>query len=197
MNHDAGHGIFAVVGLAGTGKSSVVQLLHELLGVPVVYFGGVVVAEVSRRGLKVTEETERVVREELRAEHGMSAIAHLASRDVDEHFGAHDEVIIDGLYSYAEYELLHERYPGQLSLIAVHAPRAVREERLAHRPVRPLTPAEIHSRDLREIRTLDKATAIALADHHLVNDGSMADLRRHVERTIAEIRERRGVRAVG
>lgn len=175
----------------------VVRLLKDLLGVPVVYFGGVVVSEVARRGLDVTEATEREVREELRATHGMSAIAHLASREIDEHFGSHQEIIIDGLYSYAEYELLDERYPGMLNLIAVHAPRAVREQRLKNRPVRPLTPAEIHSRDMREIRTLDKATAIALADFHIVNDSSVSDLRDHVSRTITSVHESRGTRAFG
>ena len=64
MTHGAARGIFAVVGLAGTGKSSVVQILYDLLRAPIVYFGGVVVSEVQRRGLEVTEATERQVREE-------------------------------------------------------------------------------------------------------------------------------------
>ena len=189
MNTDAPRSIFAVVGLAGTGKSSVVGILEEILDAPVVYFGGVVVAEVRRRGLEVTEATERMVREGLRAEHGMSAIAQLAGNDVDEHFTTHREIIIDGLYSYAECELLNERFPGLVSLIAVHATKAIREERLAHRPVRPLSAAELHSRDMREIRTLDKATAIALADHHILNNAGVAELRDQVAAIVDAVRQ--------
>ena len=196
MTHSAARGIIAVVGLAGTGKSSVVAILHELLHVPIVYFGGVVVAEVQRRGLEVTEANERLVREELRQRHGMSAIAQLARVDIDAHLVEHNEIIIDGLYSYAEYELLSDWYPHMLSLIAVHSAKKLREERLAHRPNRPLTPAEIHSRDLREIRTLDKATAIALADHHIINNSTLDALREQVRQTVDDIRAFRMARSL-
>ncbi|MEU4741441.1 AAA family ATPase [Actinosynnema sp. NPDC023658] len=195
MNTDAPRSIFAVVGLAGTGKSSVVGILKEILDAPVVYFGGVVVAEVRRRGLEVTEATERTVREGLRAEHGMSAIAQLASEDIDQHFTSYREIIIDGLYSYAECELLNERFPGLVSLIAVHATKAIREERLAQRPVRPLSAAELHSRDMREIRTLDKGTAIALADHHILNNTGITELQDQVKAVVAAVRQSRGERA--
>lgn len=196
MTHGAARGIIAVVGLAGTGKSSVVQILHELLQVPIVYFGGVVVGEVRRRGLEVNEANERAVREELRALHGMSAIAQLARVDIDKHLTGHDEVIIDGLYSYAEYEVLEQWYPGMLSLIAVHAAKMLREQRLALRPNRPLTPAEIRSRDLHEIRTLDKATAIALADHHVINNSTMDALEEQMRGTVDDIRTFRLARTV-
>jgi dephospho-CoA kinase len=180
--------ILAVVGLAGTGKSSVVQMLRDIMRAPVVYFGGVVVDEVKRRGLPVSEATERSVREELRAELGMSAIAQIAMPEIDRYLATGTDLVIDGLYSYAEYEVLDARYPGLINLIAVHARRPLREVRLAARADRPLTPSEIRSRDMREVRTLDKATAIALADWHLVNDSSLADLRARTEEIVAEIR---------
>jgi dephospho-CoA kinase len=184
--------IIAVVGLAGTGKSSVVQMLRDIMQAPVVYFGGVVVDEVKRRDLPVSETTERSVREELRSELGMSAIAQIAMPEIDRYLAAGAELVIDGLYSYAEYEVLDGRYPGLISLIAVHARRPLREVRLAARADRPLTPAEIRSRDMREVRTLDKATAIALADWHIVNDSTLADLRARTQEIVDEIRLLRG-----
>jgi dephospho-CoA kinase len=180
--------IVAVVGLAGTGKSSVVQMLRDILQAPLVYFGGVVVDEVKRRGLPVSETTERNVREELRSELGMSAIAQIAMPEIDRYLSAGTDLVIDGLYSYAEYEVLDGRYPGLISLIAVHAQRPLREVRLAARPDRPLSPAEIRSRDMREVRTLDKATAIALADWHIVNDSTLADLRARTQEIVGQIR---------
>ena len=184
--------IVAVVGLAGTGKSSVVGMLRDIMQAPVVYFGGVVVDEVKRRGLPVSETTERSVREQLRSERGMSAIAQIAMPEIDRYLSAGTDLVIDGLYSYAEYEVLDGRYPGLISLIAVHARRPLREVRLATRADRPLTPAEIRSRDLREVRTLDKATAIALADWHIVNDSTLDDLRAKIQEIVDEIRLLRG-----
>lgn len=175
-------GIFAVVGLAGTGKSTVVAMLQKATGAPVVYFGGVIVAEVRRRGLPVNERTERTVREEVRRSLGMSAVAQLAAEEIDKQLTEHPGVIIDGLYSYAEYDFLADRYPNSLRTLAVHAPRALREERLGKRADRPLTPEEITSRDLREISTLDKATPIALADWHIVNDDGIDVLAARLER---------------
>ena len=55
--------VLAVVGLAGTGKSEVVRLITEKQAFTVVYFGGVVLEEVERRGLEVNQTNERTVRE--------------------------------------------------------------------------------------------------------------------------------------
>ncbi len=176
------NGILAVVGLAGTGKSTVVAMVQKATGAPVVYFGGVIVGEVRRRGLAVNEQTERTVREEVRRLHGMSAVAQLAADDIGKQLTEQPLVIIDGLYSYAEYEYLTERFPDTLRTLAVHAPRGLREERLGKRPHRPLTPDEITSRDLREISTLDKATPIVLADWHVVNDDSVDVLAERLDR---------------
>ena len=84
--------------------------------------------------------------------------------------------MIDGLYSFAEYEHLTEERGLDVFAVAVHSARRVRYERLGRREVRPLTPAEVDERDDKEVRHLDKAPPIVLADAHVVNDGSEAEL---------------------
>lgn len=161
--------IIALVGLAGTGKSEAGRVL-ESLGYEIVYFGGVVVEEVKRRGLPVSEVNERAVREELRATHGMAAMAILKLPTIRTMLAQGKKVAIDGLYSFAEYELLKSTFGERLKLIAMHTAKPLRYERMGKRPVRPLTPAEVDARDFFEIKNLDKGGPIAVADAHVVND---------------------------
>jgi dephospho-CoA kinase len=176
--------VLAVVGMSGSGKSLVVDWLTNRTGGTVVYFGGVVIEEIQRRGLHVTEENEASVRLELRREFGMAAMAVKRLPEIERALKMGRQVVIDGLYSYSEFRFLQKAFPHQLKVIAVHAPMALRIDRLRHRPVRPLTLEEVVVRDRREIEDLEKGGPIALADYHLVNCSSPADLYCRLEQCI-------------
>jgi dephospho-CoA kinase len=180
MNEDAQPDVLAVVGLAGSGKSEATKIVASH-GYEIVYFGGVIVEEVERRGLDVNPANEKVVREDLRASEGMDVVARRslpAIRAVLERGG---RVAVDGLYSAAELSALRYELTAPVVTLAVHAPRWVRKHRLASRPVRPLTSAEVDTRDELEVANLDKAPPIALADLHVVNDSTVEELRGRVE----------------
>ncbi len=167
--------IIALVGLCGTGKSEACAYL-ESHGYTLIYFGGTVVEEVERRGLTVNPENEKLVREDLRSTYGMAAMAHINLPKIralllDEH-----AVAIDGLYSMGELEVLRHEFDDRLKLLAIHAPKTLRYQRLGKRPVRPMTQQQVDDRDLFEVRNLDKAAPIALADAHIVNDGDKTQL---------------------
>jgi dephospho-CoA kinase len=176
--------VLAIVGLAGTGKSQVVRHLVEERGHASVYFGSVVLDELRRRGLEGTPADERVVREDLRRDEGMEVMAARSLPRIRELLDDHHAVVIDGLYSDAERLLLQRELGSSLRLLAVHAPRWLRAERLAARPVRPLTAGQMDERDEAEVRGLDKAAPIALADLHVVNDADIATLGERVDRSI-------------
>jgi dephospho-CoA kinase len=134
-------------------------------------FGGIIVSEVKRRGMDVRPENERIVREDLRAAHGMDAIARLALPRLKDALARHNSIIIDGLYSFSEYKLLRQELGEDMVVVAIAAARHLRYERLANRDIRPLTPAEAQKRDWQEIETIEKGGPIAIADYTLVNDG--------------------------
>jgi dephospho-CoA kinase len=159
----------ALVGLCGTGKSEACAFL-ESQGYTVIYFGGTVVAEVVRRGLPVNPSNEKAVREELRAVHGMAAMAHINLPKIQALRQAGRTVAIDGLYSMGELEVLRNELGATLKLLAIHAPKHLRYQRLGQRTVRPMTAQQVDERDLFEVQNLDKAAPIALADAHVVND---------------------------
>ena len=143
--------ILAVVGLTGVGKSEATRLLVEKYDCSTVYFGGVVVDEVRRRGLAVVPANERAVREELRAVEGMDVVAARSIEPIYKQLSAHGRVVIDGLYSTAELSLLRSEFGTRLVTLAVHSPRWLRAERLKARPIRPLTQEEMDERDYFEI----------------------------------------------
>jgi dephospho-CoA kinase len=177
--------IIATVGMCGSGKSVAGRRLEEL-GFSRVYFGGLTIDEVKRRGLEVNEKNERVVREELRRTHGMGAFAVLSLPKIEALRAEGKRVLIDGLYSFSEYKILREKYDGSLLVIAVFTPLRLRYERLRVRGDRPLSPDEAASRDCAEIENIEKGGPIALADHTILNDGAPEELIRRLDRILKE-----------
>jgi dephospho-CoA kinase len=179
--------ILAVVGLAGAGKSEVVEHISKK-GFPKVYFGGVVLQAVKDAGLDITPDNERMMREKLRAEEGNDVVANRIVRQINDLIDAGQRhVIADGLYSWTEYKILKHEFPGKLELISVVAPRPLRYHRLEHRPIRPLTRDEAQTRDWSEIENLEKGGPIAIADHFIIKDGNIADLNKNTDAILEEI----------
>ncbi len=168
--------IIGLVGLSGTGKSEASRILTGIGGLPVVYFGDVVITEIAARGLELTPENERCVREELRAREGMAVMAKRKLPEIRATLAREGKVLVDGIYSYSELKLLRTTFGEELTVIAIHASKPVRAARLMARPVRPLTREEMEARDSAEVENLEKAPPIALADYHVVNDGTIDEL---------------------
>jgi dephospho-CoA kinase len=176
----------ALVGMPGAGKSLCARHL-EARGFFQYRFGGIVVDEVLRRGLALTPEHERQVREEFREKEGMDAIARRALPLLQTALQTHNTIIIDGLYSFSEYKTLRPALGTEMLVVAIICDRARRYARLASRPERPLTPAEAEARDYREIEYLEKGGPIALADYTLLNNGAPEDLLAGLDRLIAQL----------
>ncbi len=171
--------------MPGAGKSEVTDLLVTVHRFERIYFGQVVLDELARQDLAPGPYSEQLVRERLRAEEGMGVMAARSLPRIRETLSSGHRVCIDGLYSRTEWEVL-TRETGVVTL-AVHAPRWLRKSRLADRSVRPLTGTELDARDLAEVDRLQKAEPIALADAHLVNDGSLDALRERVDSVVEHL----------
>jgi dephospho-CoA kinase len=178
--------VVAIVGMAGSGKSVVSRLFQEN-GFTTVRFGDVTDAEVRKRGLELTEENERHIRELLRKEQGMDAYARLNLPRIDSARQKSD-VVIDGLYSWEEYSLLKDHYGEEFSVVAVWASPKTRYARLGSRKQRLLTQAEAARRDRAEIENLSKGGPIAMADFTINNESSLADLQKEVARIIKKLK---------
>ena len=167
--------IIAVIGMCGSGKSEAVKYFLEH-GYRRVYFGDVVINELKERGLELNELNERLVREDLRKQFGMAAMAVKSIDKIREHFKA-GNVVIESLYSWSEYKIIGNEFGDNFKLLALHTDKKLRYERLMKREIRPLTLSEAISRDISEIENIEKGGPIAFADYMVINDGTIEELK--------------------
>jgi len=187
MKHHENLKIVAFVGLTGSGKSSAVEYLTKK-GYPKVYFGGIVLDEVRRRGLELTQENEQPIREELRAKEGKDFIVKRIITQIHDLVEAGQRrIVADGLYTWTEYKALKHEFPGELTVVAVVTPKHLRKSRLAVRPVRPLTSAEVDQRDWAEIENIEKGGPIAIADYYIMNDGNMESFYKQIDNELEHL----------
>lgn len=187
MTHHENLKILAFVGLAGSGKSTAVEYFREK-GYPRVYFGGVILQAMEEAGIERTPENEAKFRLEFREKNGQDFVANKIVEQI-QHLadaGQH-RIIADGIYSWTEFNVLKKAFPGELVLVAIVAPRHLRYHRLTERTVRPFTATQAHDRDISEIEELQKGGPIAIADHYVINDGSVEKLGKDLEYLAQEL----------
>ena len=177
--------IVALVGMCGSGKSVVSEMFEEV-GYKRIYFGGVTMKELEKRGLEKCEANERMIREELRATYGQPAFAILLLDDIQEASNSGD-VILDGLYSWAEYKVLKERFGDNLTVVAIVTDSNLRYTRLSTRTIRPLTLEQAISRDHSEIENLAKGGPIAIADRFILNNGDFDALKQEFKNLLTTL----------
>lgn len=172
--------IVAVVGMAGSGKSSVVNILARKFGEDVVVYFGNITFQIMKNG---RFNSEREAREELRKQYGMEAYAVLNEEKIRKVLEKRDVVIIDGLYSWEEYLYLQEHFQkeAEILLLAIIAPRNLRYYRLLNRDVRPFDREQSYLRDLSEVKNLNKSLPIVMADFYIINIKDMKALENAIE----------------
>jgi dephospho-CoA kinase len=179
--------VLTFVGMPGAGKSTLVDYLGQK-NVPNVYFGGITVDEVKRRGLEVNETNEKAVREELRAAEGAGVMANRIIPQIEKLFAeGHTVVVADGLYSWTEYKIFKDHFGDKALIIAIAAPRKARHARLEKRPIRPLTDEQVSAREYAEIENIEKGGPIANADYTLLNNKDQSDLIKQLDDLLIEL----------
>ncbi|HBR80968.1 MAG: Dephospho-CoA kinase [Candidatus Uhrbacteria bacterium GW2011_GWE2_45_35] len=183
--------LVAVVGMCGSGKSVLSDaLVAENFGY--LRFGQIVMDEIKKKNLEVSESNERIIREGFRKEYGMGAFAVLNIPKFDELL-QQSHVVGDGLYSWDEYKILKEKYGDNLIVVAVYAPPPMRYERLEKRfsdasdtalRNRGFSREAAAARDIAEIENIAKGGPIAMADYTILNIGTMEEYREQIKKFI-------------
>ena len=178
--------ILAFVGLAGSGKSAAANYVSEK-GFPKLYFGGVIYKAMEAANIDITPENAQVFREEIRAKQGKDFVVNQMISETHRliESGQHN-IVADGIYSWTEYKIMKSEFPGELIVAAIVAQKKLRHRRLVNRPVRPLSQYEADQRDWAEIENLEKGGPIAIADHFIINDGTLEDLYGQIDKILAK-----------
>ena len=173
--------IIALVGLAGSGKSSAVEYLTEK-GFPKIYFGGVIYKAMDEAGIEKTWDNQQKFREEIRRRKGKDFVIKRVIKNIHDLINAgQNKIVLDGLYTWSEYKFLKHEFPGQVVVIAIVTPKYLRHQRMAKRIERPMQPHEVDQRDWSEIENLEKGGPIAIADYFIINDGSLEQLHQKID----------------
>ena len=173
--------IIALVGLAGSGKSSAVEYLTEK-GFPKIYFGGIIYKAMDEAGIEKTWDNQQKFREEIRRREGKDFVIKRVIKNIHDLINAgQNKIVLDGLYTWSEYKFLKHEFPGQVVVIAIVTPKYLRYQRMAKRIERPMQPHEVDQRDWSEIENLEKGGPIAIADYFIINDGSLEQLHQKID----------------
>lgn len=172
--------IIAVVGMAGTGKTSACKFFQKE-GFTILRFGDQTDIGLKKLGLPLTELNERNYREQLRKKLGMAAYAIKINPRIEETLKVNNKIALDGLYSWEEYMFLKKNFPD-LILLCVYTQLDIRYKRLALRKIRALNQTEARKRDIAELVNLNKGNPIALADYLILNNSSAIQLYKELEK---------------
>lgn len=179
--------LIAATGLAGAGKSTMLRHLSTIWQGHYFYVGGIVREEVAHRGLPATPESEHQVRNLLRKEMGMAALARLAAPKLDTHLLSGVPVLIDAICNTEEAALYRQRFGNALVVIGIEASFATRAKRLAIREGRSMTEDQLRNRDVYELNDLRLGAVVTAADVVVRNEGSFADLWQNLEAVADQI----------
>ena len=173
--------IIALVGLAGSGKSSAVEYLTKK-GFPKIYFGGVIYKAMEEAGIEPTWDNQQKFREEIRQREGKDFVVKRVIKNIRDLINAgQNKIVLDGLYTWSEYKILKHEFPGQVVVIAIVTPKHLRYQRMMKRLERPMQPREVDQRDWSEIENLEKGGPIAIADYFVINDGNLDQLHQKID----------------
>jgi len=179
--------IIGLTGLQGAGKTEIAKVATAL-GIPCVRMGDIVVGEVKALGLEVNEQNVGRIATELREREGAGAIAKRCIPIIENELKMKGIVVVDGIRGMAEVEELKKVFGSDFCLVGVWANPSQRYSRVSSR--KRVDDAEDYKRfrekDMRELKW-GAGEALSLADHMIINDGTLEELREKAARILRRI----------
>jgi dephospho-CoA kinase len=171
--------IFVIVGMPAAGKN-IGRIYSESQGYPYYATGDLVRIEVRRRGFEADAVHMAAVSTELRGDDGMGVTRMALETALNSDSPV---VFLEGMRSWPEIELIRQK--ADCVVVAFLAPRCLRLKRIA---ARGRADDSVQSFDIRDQREIDYGAAvpIALADHYILNTGTMEEAIREMDGIVSE-----------
>ncbi|MBI4214557.1 dephospho-CoA kinase [archaeon] len=178
--------IIGITGLPLAGKASIRKIFEDM-GCPTFVMRAAVENEMQKNGLEVTKESLREFATKIREERGRGIAGELSIPFLREILKEDDMLIVDGIRSPEEPEILKREFGNDFVLVCVWAPFQLRArrlgdpERLKSRQDEITTAEELRDRDKKEL-SWGLGEVIAMADYLVVNTGTKEDLEKELKR---------------
>ncbi len=174
--------ILVTTGMPGSGKEEFLKCC-QARGAKIVRMGDIVRDKAKEFGLDPSDSSVGTLANEERKRYGMDI---WAKRTIP--YVGGDFVAIDGTRGLDEIRAFRHAFGEKLLVVAIHSSAGTRFERLRSRSRQdsPATRAEFDQRDRRELEW-GLGEAIALADHMIVNESTLEDLKRDVDNLLDSV----------
>lgn len=172
-----------LTGMPGSGKDEFVRVAREI-GFSDVHMGDTVKEYAKQAGIPVTDRDIGQYASEERRKNGMDVWARRTSdRIIDP-----DRTVIDGLRNIEELDFFKSHFRNVI-VVAIYANRSERLERILRRNRSDDVKSgeELEQRDSREL-SWGIGKTISLADHMIVNDGTLEEFHEKVREFLTRIR---------
>jgi dephospho-CoA kinase len=179
--------VIGTVGMPGSGKSVISQILQEKLNSLYIIMGDVIREEVMKEGLEPTSDNVQMTMITIRKREGNDIVAKRCIEKVKENEEKYEWAIIEGLRGLEELSTFRKHLSSFL-LVAIHSSPYTRFNRLKQRGRSddPNSREMFDKRDQTELK-VGIGSVIALADHILVNEGSKEDLVSQIDHLLERV----------
>lgn len=171
-----------VTGMPGSGKDEFVKVARKM-GFVDVHMGDTVKKYASRDNVPVNDAAIGAFASGERKKYGMEIWARRTGESIKDP----DNTIVDGLRNTEELHYFRDNYEGAI-VVAIYTNREERLRRIIrrNRPDDVKSENELDSRDNRELGWGIGRT-ISLADHMIVNDGTLEEFRENVRKFLESL----------
>ena len=176
--------VVGIAGPPGAGKTEVARVAIQL-GYSYLRMGDVVLEEVRRRGLEVSEENVGAVASELR-KLGEAEVARRCIPLIKEREGF---VVVDGIRGIAEVEEFRREFGDAFKLISVWASPKTRFQRISKRSREDDAQGweEFQRKDRREL-SWGLGGALISSDYLIVNEGTREELKQKAKEILERLK---------
>ena len=177
--------IICLTGMPGSGKSTVANLLKEK-NFHVIIMGDIIREKALEKKLELNDENLGKLMKNLRSEYGNGIVAKLILHKIKKLDDDINFVVIDGIRSYEEFNILKDL--DFVKLLAIHASSNTRYNhiKLRDRSDSPSSYEKFLQRDKRELE-IGISEAIALSDEVISNNAlTITEFRNNVEKIISK-----------